>query len=137
MLLQESDEEIRKGLERRLSGSADQDVRRFVDALQTRRGQGWFRQALVAVGEFVAASLLIVAGMVTLVPTVAGVDTASGLVQYFAEKTYGALGSTPLSPYDMLIEFALGALLLLAAFFTLRQAALTLREAGLGASEGD
>lgn len=137
VLLQRSDEELKRNLGSKLATSQDQSVRRFVDALQTGQSRGGGRQVVIAIGELAVASLLIVAGAVTLVPSVVGINSASGLVQYFAEKVYGAIGNTPISSYVPLIEFVLGALLLLSAFYALREAALNLKEAGLTVKSGE
>lgn len=137
VLLQGSDAELKAKLGRKLAASQDQSVRKFVDALQTGQNRSSFRQVVIALGELALASLLVVAGTVTLVPTVVGIHTTGGLVQYFAEKVYGAVGTTPISPYVSFMEFALGALLLLSAFYALRQAALNLKEAGLTVRSGE
>ena len=135
-LLYGSEEELRERLQGRIMESHDESVRKFVMALQARPGETRGRVAL-ALGELLTAAILVVAGAVVLIPTVAGVDTLSGLAQYFAERTSGTLVTSPLSPYLTFMEFAVGTVLLLSAFFALREAALNLRRAGLTVRSGE
>lgn len=137
VLLAGSDAELGSKVGARLVDSQDQSVRRFVDALQKRRRLNPFQHLAMALGELIVASLLIIAGGVVIVPTVAGVNTPSSLAQYFAEHAYNAFGGSALAGYVSLIEFGLGALLVLAAFYTLHQAAINLGEAGMAVGSGE
>ncbi len=136
-LLFGSEVELRKQLESRLTESHDESVGRFVTALQVKAPVQMGRRLAVALGELLTASILVVAGAIVLVPTVVGVDSLSALVQYFGERASGTLGSTPLSPYVTFVEFGVGVVLMLSAFFALREAALNLRRAGLSVKSGD
>jgi hypothetical protein len=136
-LLYQSEEELRGRIEEKIIGSHDENVRRFVTALQSHGPEESRGRLALALGELLTAAILVVAGVAVLVPTVAGVDTLSSLVQYFAERTSGTLGTSPLSPYLSFMEFAVGAVLLLSAFFALREAALNLRRAGLAVKSGE
>lgn len=135
-LLYGSEEELRERVENKMMESHDENVRKFVKALQSRPGEARGRLAL-ALGELLTAAILVVAAVVVLVPTVAGVNTLSSLVQYFAERTSGTLVTSPLSPYLTFMEFAAGLALMLSAFFALREAALNLRRAGLSVKSGE
>ena len=137
VLVQGSDSDLDTKLGSKLVGSQDQSVRRFVGALQKRKRHGPFQYVAMALGELIIASMLVIAGGVAIVPTVAGVTTPSGLIQYFAEHAYNAFASSVLAEYVSLIEFGLGALLLLAAFYTLHQAAINLGEAGISVRSGE
>jgi hypothetical protein len=136
-LLYQSEEELRERIEDKITGSHDENVRRFVRALQSHGPEETRGRLALAVGELLTAAILVVAGAVVLVPTVAGVGTLSSLVQYFAERTSGTVGTSPLSPYLTFMEFAVGVVLLLSAFFALREAALNLRRAGLAVKTGE
>jgi len=136
-LLYGSEEELRQRLEGRILDSYDENVQRFVKALQTERPRETGRLFAIALGELLLASILVVAGTVALVPAIAGVNTFASLVQYFSERTSGTLGFSPASPYLSFIEFAVGLLLMLSAFFALREAALNLRQAGLATKPGE
>lgn len=137
VLLHGSDAELKERLRGKLVDSHDESIRRFVRAMQAVRPSETGRLLAMAAGELVLASLLVVAGTVVLLPTVVGINTPAGLIQYFAERVYGTVGASPLSQYVSFMEFALGAVLMLSAFYTLRQAALNLREAGLSIRSGE
>lgn len=136
-LLYGSEVELRERLEGKVLESHDESVRRFVRALQTETPRATGRLMAIALGELVMACILVVAGTIVLVPTVVGVDSLASLVQYFAERTSGAVGGSPLSPYLSFVEFAIGVLLMLSAFFALREAALNLKQAGLAIKSGE
>ena len=137
VLLQDSDANLEAKLGTRLASSQDQSVRRFVNALQQRQRRSPFQHFAMALGELVLASLLVIAGGVAIVPTVAGVNSLSSLLQYFAEHAYNTFAGSILAGYVSLIEFGLGALLVLAAFYTLHQAAINLGEAGIAVGPGE
>jgi hypothetical protein len=136
-LLYQSEEELRERIDEKIIESRDENVKRFVRALQSYGPEETRGRLALAVGELLTAAILVVAGAVVLVPTVGGVGTLSSLVQYFAERTSGTVGTSPLSPYLTFMEFAVGVVLLLSAFFALREAALNLRRAGLAVKSGE
>jgi hypothetical protein len=136
-LLWGTEVELRERLEGRVIQSNDESIQRFVSALQTGRPAENRRKLALALGELLTAAILVVAGAVVLVPTVVGLNTLSSIVQYFAERTSGTVGTSPLSPYLSFMEFAVGVVLLLSAFFALREAALNLRQAGLAVKSGE
>ncbi len=137
VLLHGSDSDLRAKLQRELADSHDESIRKFVESLQPDRRPGTGRLVVIAAGELILASLLVLAGTVTLVPVMAGITSPQGLINYFAGQVYNSLVSSPLYPYTGLIEFAAGALLILSAFYTLRQAALSLKEMGLTIKTGE
>ncbi len=136
-LLHETETELREKIEDRIAGSNDEGVRKFVRALQTGAPAQTGRRLALALGELLTAAILVVAGAVVLVPTVAGVNTLSDLERYFAERVSGTVGSSPLSPYLSFMEFGVGVVLLLSAFFALREAATILKQAGLAVKSGE
>jgi hypothetical protein len=137
VLLQGSDSELRERIQGRVAGSRDDSVQRFVAALQLGKRSGTGRLVVVALGELIVASLLVIAGAVVILPTVAGISTPSALIRYFTQQVYGGLGGSPLSGYVSLIEFVMGAFLLISAFYALRLAALNLKEAGVAVNSGE
>lgn len=136
-LLYGSEAELRKKLEDRITNSQDESVRRFAKALQTEAPRETGRLLAIALGELLMASILVVAGAVILVPTVVGVNSFAGLLQYLAERTSGSLVGSPLSQYLSFVEFAVGLVLMLSAFFSLREAASNLKQAGLTVKSGE
>ena len=136
-LLYGSDAELRDRVRSKITESNDESIRRFVEAIQAEGPVQTGRKLALALGELLTAAILVVAGAVVLVPTVVGVNTLSSLVQYFAERTSGTVGNSPLSPYLSFMEFGVGVVLLLAAFFSLREAAQNLKQAGLTVRSGE
>ena len=136
-LLYQSEEELRERIEEKVAGSHDDNVRRFVRALQSHGPEETRGRLALALGELLTSAIHVLAGAVVLIPTVAGVGTLSNLVQYLAERTSGTVGTSPLSPYLTFMEFAVGVVLLLSAFFALREAAVNLRRAGLAVKSGE
>lgn len=136
-LLHSSDAELKARLKQKIIDSHDESVRRFTEALQSRPKSDSTHLFLIAFGQLLLASLLVFAGTIALVPVLVGVDTPAGLVQFFAERAYGAIGSTSLAPYVSFAEFVVGALLVISALYTLRQAALNLKRTGFSIRTGE
>ncbi len=137
VLLQGSEGVLREKLQQKVVDSQDDSVRQFVSALQGEKKPKSTHLFLIALGELLLASLLVFAGAVALIPSAAGVNTPAALIQFFSEKAYGAIGSSPLSQYVSFVEFIVGAVLMLSALYTLRQAALNLKEMGLSVRSGE
>ena len=137
VLLHGSEAELKNRLERKVVDSHDESVEKFIKALQVTSKPSSRGLFAMAAGELVLASLLVLAGTIVLVPTLVGISSTGALIQYFAQNLYGEVGNTAASQYASVIEFALGALLMLSAFYTLRQAALNLKESGLTVRPGD
>jgi hypothetical protein len=137
VLLHGSEAELKSRLDRKLVGSQDESIEKFIKALQTAKKPSSRGLFLMAAGELVLASLLVLAGTIVLVPTLIGINSPSSLIQYFAQNLYGGLGTSLLGQYASAIEFVLGALLMVSAFYTLRQAALNLKETGLSVKPGE
>ena len=136
-LLYGTEAELREKLEGKVLESHDENMRKFVKALQTEGPRETGRRFAIALGELLMASLLVVGGAIALVPTVVGASTLSSFVQYFAERASGTVGSSQLSPYVSFVDFGIGVLLMLSAFFALREAALNLKKAGLAVKTGE
>ena len=136
-LLYGSEIELRDDLHTKIAGSQDQSVQEFVKALQLDKPSHAGKLLAIALGELVMASVLVVAGAVVLFPTAIGLNTFGSLAQYFASRVTGNLGGSALSPYISFVEFAIGVLLVLSAFFALREAASNLKEAGFAVRAGE
>lgn len=135
-LLYGSESDLKEGLQAKVAGSQDQSVQEFVKALQLEKPSHAGKLLAIALGELVMASILVVAGAVVLFPPAIGLNTVGSLVQYYASRVTGSLGGSPLSPYVSFIEFAIGVLLVLSAFFVLREAASDLKGAGFAVRPG-
>ncbi|MDA4127447.1 MAG: hypothetical protein OK452_09670 [Thaumarchaeota archaeon] len=137
VLLHGSDAELKAKLERKLKDSQDESIRRFVNALQVGANPEPGRLFAIALGELTLASFLVVAGILILVPIVVGINTPAALVQYFAARAYGSIGASPFGQYVSFVQFAVGTLLMLSAFYSLRHGALHLKEMGLSIKSGE
>jgi len=136
-LLYGSESDLRDDLQTKIAGSQDQSVQEFVKALQLERPTHAGKLLAIALGELVMASILVVAGAVVLFPPAIGLNTVGSLTQYYASRVTGNLGGSPLSPFVSFVEFAIGVLLVLSAFFALREAASNLKEAGFAVRPGE
>jgi hypothetical protein len=137
-LLYPTEAELQDRLEERMVRSNDESIRKFVKALQFRGGGGQpGRLLIIAMGDLLLASLLVIAGAVILVPTVVGVNTLQGLVQFFADRSSSGTVGSFLTPYLSFVEFALGAVLVISAFYSLREAASNLQQAGISIKSGE
>lgn len=137
-LLYATEAELQDRLDGMIVRSNDESIHRFVKALQFRGGGGQTgRLLIIAMGDLLLASLLVIAGAVILVPTVVGVSTLQGLVQFFAERASESTFGSLLTPYLSFVEFAMGALLVISAFYSLREAAANLKQAGISIKSGE
>jgi hypothetical protein len=129
-LLQESDAELRPVLERSLLQSQDAYVVRFLSLLQSKRPPEREGNLPVALAEIVLASFLTLIGLAAVVPVMAGLTTPQQWVSYFSSVVAPSTEG-PLYFGVPLLDFVFSALLLLGAFYSLRRASKTLKNAGL------
>jgi hypothetical protein len=137
VLLHGQDTDLGAKLQSQILNSHDESVKSFAAALQAGRKHDAGRLAVIALGELLLASILILAGAAALAPNLVGISSPQQIVNYLLEQISGSLSNSPIYPYTSFIGFAVGALLLLSAFYTLRQAALDLRKAGLLVKPGE
>jgi hypothetical protein len=137
VLLYGSESDLKDELQSKIRESHDESVLEFVKALQVEKPAQSGKLLAIALGELVMASILVVAGAIVLVPTAIGLNTVGSLVQYYSSRLSGNLGGSPLSPYISFVEFILGVLLVLSAFYALREAASNLKEAGFAVRSGE
>lgn len=129
-LLYESDDDLRRVLERSFVDSQEDYVRRFVGLLQARARPAEDRGSLpVAVGEIVLASFLTIVGLASFVPVLAGLGTSQSWLGYLS--TAVAPAGVPLNAGVPALDFGFSAALLLGAFYTLRRASKSLKDSGM------
>jgi len=136
VLLHGTDADLRARLQSQILYSHDESVKTFVSSLQLGRKPDTGKLAVIALGELLLASLLIVGGTLTLVPGMVGISSPQQILNYF-EQIPSSMSGSPIYQYASFIGFVVGAVLLLSAFYTLRQAALNLREMGLLVKQGE
>jgi len=137
VLLHGTDADLQTRLQNRIVHSHDESVNRFVSSLQVARKPDTTRLTVIAVGELLLASLLIVAGAVALAPNLAGASSPQAVLNYFISQISNSVSNSPIYQFASLVTFLVGTALLLSAFYTLRQAALNLREMGLILKQGE
>ncbi len=130
-LLHESDEELRPLVERSFLESQDDYVRRFVGMLQRGQKSEGGGSFPMAVGQVVLASFLTIIGLAAFVPIMAGLDTPQQWFSYVSNSLASSFASGPLYEGAPILDFAFALLLLLGAFYTLRQASKNLKRTTL------
>ena len=129
--LSASEETMVDRLRERILASHDEDVKRFLSAVEPVRMTRAWGQLLIGTGELLLAAFLTMAGFLTIVPSVLGLDSPGQVARYFGDVFYGISAAGLSDPALLGMTFGVAVLLLLAAFYTLRQAAPLLRRAGL------
>ncbi len=132
--LSASEEAMVDRLRERILASHDEDVKRFVSAVEPLRPSRAWGQLLIGAGELFLAAFLTLAGFIAIVPSVLGLDSPGEVVRYFGDVFYAVSVSGLTDPVILATSFAIAVFLFLAAFYTLRQAAPLLRRAGLSGS---
>lgn len=130
-LLYESDAELRPFLEKSFLESQDDYVTRFMSLLQPKRPSQGDGNVPMALGEIVLASFLMIVGLATFVPAMAGLSTPQQWLNYFSSALSPFFIGGPLYFGVALLDFIFSAMLLLGAFYSLRRAAKSLKRAGL------
>ena len=130
-LLHESDTQLKEILDSAFRDSGDSAMLRFAGLLQTKRRQGARGPLLISVGEIILASFLTILGIAAFVPSMIGLLTPHQFIDYFSKALAPSLDSGPLYVGAPAIEFAFASVLVLCAFYTLRQASRNIKDSGL------
>lgn len=125
-----SDETMVRRLRQRILASHDEDIKRFVSAIEPVRPSRPWGEILMGIGELVLAAFLTIAGFVAIIPSVLGLDSPGQVTQYFGELLLTVAPPGLADPVILSMTFTLAVVLLLSAFYTLRQAAPRLRRVG-------
>ena len=130
-LLYGSDASLRTLLRGEFLETRDESMKRFVGLLQEGRSPPRRGALAVALSEMVLASFLAIMGIVAFVPNLTGLNTERALLDYFSGFVPPSFGSAPLFSVVVALEFVFAVMLMLGSFYTLRQASLDLKRAGL------
>jgi len=128
------EESVAEFIEGRIVSSQDAQVADFARILkETGRKQVKVNALFfTAIGEMILAAIMAILGIAILAPSVGGLNSPSKLFSYFSQIFQSAADSqSSLSPIVPAIELLLSLLLLLAAFYSLRMAAVALKEGRL------
>ncbi len=130
-LLYESDADLRPVLERSFLESQDSYVTRFTSLLQRRRPSEDGGNVPIALGEIVLAAFLTIVGLAAFVPVLAGLSTPQQWLGYFSSALAPSSANRPLYFWVPPLDFLFSAMLLLGAFYSLRRASKSLKNAGM------
>ena len=139
MLLSESEDYTRRLVKESLLDSHDEDVQKFVTIVgQDRIARPPHQRGniLISLGELILSSFLFVAGLAVLAPSVIGISSPQQLLDYFA-SVFSESSTSIQSLSEPLIGplvFLLAILLLVGAFYTLRVASSSLKQASTDAT---
>ncbi|MDA4114433.1 MAG: hypothetical protein OK474_10345 [Thaumarchaeota archaeon] len=130
-LLYESDLALQAILDKTFTESGDSEMLRFARLLQARRRPGGLGALLISVGEIILASFLTVLGIAVFIPALVGLVMPQQFLDYFSRIIVPALASSPLFVVAPVLDFVLASVLMLCAFYTLRQASQSIRESAM------
>lgn len=118
-------------LRERLLASHDEDIKRFLSSLEGYRPARPWGQTFMGVGELVLGALLTVGGLLLIVPTILGFSSRGEIARYLSDLALGLSAPGISDPLVVGLGFAFALFLILAALYTLRQAARSLKDSGL------
>jgi hypothetical protein len=130
-LLYESDLALQGMLDKAFAESGDAEMLRFARLLQARRRPGGLGALLISVGEIILASFLTVLGIAVFIPALVGLVMPQQFLDYFSRTIVPSLASSPLFVVAPALDFILASVLMLCAFYTLRQASQSIRESAM------
>ncbi len=130
MLLMEKKSDFYNQIRKKFSESGDKDVRLFQQIISERRKSRQLRGIIISIAELILAFFLILFGISTVSPSLMGIDSFSALISFYTSFEKELHGVLPLSMI-LLIDLFISIMLLLAAFYIIRDSAISIREAGL------
>jgi hypothetical protein len=131
MILGRNDPQVQNDMRRRIFDSYDEDVANFREIIQKGKAVEFKNLFFMAIGEIVFAGLLLLIGLNLLIPSIFSVADPSRIIDYF--KNFILTYSNTVGFFDIIIivDFFISILMLISAFYMLRQASGNLKEAGL------
>jgi len=129
-LLHPSDAELRAVIRAGLLDSHDEQLDRVIHLLNSERPEKTTNSVALALGQLLLGSFLMVAGIVAIAPFMMGVSDTSALVKFFGAALSSATSAPAFFPVLPELVILLSVALLLSAFYALRSASTTLRDAG-------
>jgi hypothetical protein len=129
-LLHPSESELRSALEASILDSKDDQVKRVVDSMGSGRTDSRAGSAVVAVGELVLASFLMVSGLLGISALFSGSVSSDYIIQFFSSSIGNMVTTAPMRQALPILDLTFSILLLLSALYALRWASVTLKKAG-------
>jgi len=109
----------------------DEDVRNFTRILSESTPTRQNVVFLMGIGEMLLAGFLLIFGLIFSIPAVLGYKSMTTAGNYFQGLQDGLYHMSSSYPITAFVDFVIAILLLVAAFFTLKQAAYELKRVGL------
>jgi hypothetical protein len=122
-LLHPSDNDLRAIVRTSILESRDDQVKRLVDSLKADESEGVFNGMIIAIGELLTASFLMVSGILMIAPFLVGARSASSLVGYFSSAVGSVVTAPAFLPFLPELVVLLAILLLMSSLYLLRRAA--------------
>ena len=128
MLLSGSDASLQTLVNEKIVSSHDEEIVKFVSMIGSPKPESGRASLLIVISEMLLASILAVAGLALLAPSIVGFSSPGQLSFYFSQ-ILGAISPKSLSnPVIPAAEFVIAVLLLIGAFYNLRIAATYLKK---------
>jgi hypothetical protein len=129
MLLSHGVQDAEDRMRRKITLSSDDDLRAFGRTVSVENVRKPGKLVAMGLGELIVSAFLIVAGAILALPPF--VTGGSGGIQTFLSSVGSTVSYSGSGPLSSLIDFILSIILLLAAFYSLREAGQAFSEAGI------
>ena len=131
MLLQQTDPGIAAEVKRRIFDSKDEQILEFKREIQAEKSVGTKGLFFVATGEIIFASMMMLIGLSLVAPSLLGFLTPKDLIMFFESVDASLIYSGLYLGLVVLVDFTIAVLIMVAAFYSLMQAAMHLKQSGL------
>ncbi|WP_393972008.1 hypothetical protein OXIME_000609 [Oxyplasma meridianum] len=131
MILGRNDAKVQNDMRRRIFDSYDDDITNFRQMIQKGKAIEFRNLFLIALGEIVFSALLLLIGLNLLVPSIFSVADPSRILYYLRNFSVTYSNTTEFFGIVIIVDFFISILMLISAFYLLRQASGNLKEAGL------
>ncbi|MCL4342783.1 MAG: hypothetical protein M1267_02875 [Candidatus Thermoplasmatota archaeon] len=130
MLLMEKKSGFYSQIRRKFTESDDRDVRLFLQIVSEKRRRSDFKGIVISIAEIALAFFLILFGISVMAPGLTGVDSFTGLISFYTGFETALHGALPFAMV-LLVDLFISIILLISAFYTIRESAIALRQSGL------
>lgn len=130
MLLMEKKSDFYNQIRRKFAESGERDIRLFTEIISREKDLRKGRTIIISTGELLLSAFLILFGISVAIPSLEGINSFNALISFYTGTQYYFHGFVSVA-LILLIDLILSVLLLISAFYTIREAAIRIREAGL------
>lgn len=131
MLLQQTDPAISHELRKRIFSSNEEQIMEFRRTIQEEKTVGVKGLFFISAGEIIFASVMMIIGLSLLAPSLLGFLTPGDLLMFFETIDATLIQAGLYLALVVLVDFIIAVLMMIGAFYSLMQAALHLKKAGL------